>query len=81
MNTTLRRVARLEAAAGQPRACKRCAGRWIGVVFSTPGPDDYGPYPDGRPGPLPPECPVCGRAMPKHYLMPDRAAWNALEGL
>lgn len=72
-----KRVAKLEGVR-RPAGCGRCAGVNSGVVFNPGGPEAYGPYPDGTPGPLPPVCPECGRRMPKVYIVGDRARWNEM---
>jgi hypothetical protein len=79
VNVLARKVARLERGLA-PSACATCEGYFVGVTFRQPAPGDYEPGPDGRKPPLPPDCPRCGRRIPKTYVLPDRATWDAICG-
>ena len=77
--TLAARVAKLERSQ-PPSGCVRCEGKCIGVEFTAPSPGDYEEGQDGRPAPLPQACPRCGRALPKLYVLQDRATWDAICG-
>ncbi len=77
MSAIARRLAKLERS--RPSAlCGVCDGAFIGVIFNEPAPGDYEVGPDGRKPPFPPECPRCGRAVPKTYVLQNRAVWDAI---
>lgn len=77
MSTLARRLAKLEGTR-PPGACRVCAGKMLGVKFSTTTPGDYETGPNGEKPPMPLACPACGRVMPKHYHLPSRAMWDRI---